>query len=176
MAIRVLVMRLLAYTIAVTAMVSLGGITASAHTVGLSWMATTSPYVIDIGYDPTEFHVGGAARFDFLLHHEHGADNASYDHVWVRVIREEQTLLAVGVRKQSLGPTTLLYQFTEPGSYTLEASFRDIDGNDLAVKAFPLTVTVGSSSSGGVSSGLMLFVAGLCVGGLAVFVLLRRRG
>ncbi|MCE9541465.1 hypothetical protein K8R03_02800 [Candidatus Kaiserbacteria bacterium] len=142
---------------------------ASAHVVGLSWTATTSPYVIDIGYDPNEFQVGLSARFDFQLLEEKNSDITAYDHVWVRLVRNEKTLLATGIRQQQLGPTTLLYSFLDAGTYKIEASFRDKEGNDMAVASFPFSIS-SSGSGGSVLPSTGIFLGGALMGALAFFI------
>jgi hypothetical protein len=162
-------------TAALVAAFAVSAASASAHTTGLSWVATSSPYVIDIGYDPSEFQAGLSARFDFLLQDEKTSDSVAFDHVWVRLLHNNVTVLATGVRRQELGPTTLLYRLMESGIYTLEASFRDSEGSDLAVGSFPVTILADPESKGPVLSSLLLFVAGLCVGAVALFLWGRRR-
>ncbi len=142
---------------------------ADAHVTGLSWTATTTPYVVDVGYDPNEFQAGQSARFDFVLRDEKTGDSVPYDHVWVRLMHENTTLLATGVRRQYIGPTTLLFGLIESGDYKLEASFRDADGNDTAVASFPMSITgepfgltdhidVGAAFVAGIITGVLGFV------------------
>lgn len=116
---------------------------ADAHALGASFEATSTPYLIDVGYDPEVFETQRSARFDFELRDLESRDYVTYDHVWVRIIREKRTLLATGVRRQDIGPTTLLYLFGEPGTYMLEVSYRRIDGEEFASTSFPLTVVPG---------------------------------
>ena len=148
---------------------------ADAHVTGLSWTATTTPYVVDVGYDPNVFQAGQSARFDFVLRDEKTGDIAPYDHVWVRLMHDDTTLLATGVRRQSIGPTTLLFGLIESGDYKLEASFRDIDGNDLAVESFPMSIKKGSSSSFDYAVAGIAFIVGLIAGGLGVRAFLHRK-
>lgn len=145
-----------------------------AHGDGLSWVATSSPYVVDVGYDPNEFQAGLSARFDFILGDELSGETIEYDHVWVRLIRAESTVLATGIRQQQLGPTTLLYKFAEPGDYKIEVSFRDVEGNDLAVASFPFDIIKGSSNSGSFMPNVLMFLFGACVGALGFFMWSRR--
>ena len=148
---------------------------ADAHVTGLSWTATTTPYVVDIGYDPNEFQAGQSARFDFVLRDEKTGDIAPYDHVWVRLMHDDTTLLATGVRRQSIGPTTLLYGLNEPGAYTMEASFRDAEGNDLAVTSFPMSVRDDASGHDLYIVAGIIFVVGLIVGALSHIIFISRK-
>ncbi len=111
-----------------------------AHASGASLYATTSPYVIDLGYDPAAAFAGESMRFDFVLASETTGGSAPYEQVWVRIKDERQTLLATGIVRQPFGPTTLLYVFAKPGIYTIQPSYRDKDGNELAGASFPFTV------------------------------------
>lgn len=159
--------------IGVLSIILFGAVGVSAHGPGLSLSATTTPYAIDIGYDPNEFQVGSSARFDFRLLHESNSEIASYDHVWVRLQSENNTVLATGIRHQKIGPTALLYSFLEPGSYRIETSFRDVDGNDIAVSSFPISISPGGSDGSMVPSALM-FLSGVCVGVFGFFIWSRR--
>lgn len=118
-----------------------------AHATGASLYATTSPYVIDLGYDPVVAFAGESMRFDFVLANEKTNTNAAYAQVWVRIKDEEQTLLATGVFRQPFGPTTMLYVFPKPGTYTIQPSYRDADGNELASASFPIQVQSSQSRS-----------------------------
>ena len=145
---------------------------ASAHTTEASWEVPTGPYTADVGYDPPQFTAGQYERFDFTLWQ--GATTsgkvAQYPQIWVRITRGSDTLLATGIWTQPIGPTTLLYEFPAPGSYTLEASFRDAEGNDIAVETFPISV---SGSLGSVSLSLILELLGACILGGAAALLFR---
>ncbi len=114
----------------------------SAHPVGFSWEKTNGNYLMDVGYDTDVFIAGEYVRFDFALKDPATKDPRDFTQAWVRITDSDgkRTLLATGVYNQSIGPTTLLYLFAEPGPHSLEVSFRDKDGNDLAVGSFPLVV------------------------------------
>lgn len=118
------------------------GAIVDAHTVGASWEKQSGSYLIDVGYDAPSIVAGQSVRFDFNLWKD-SAESASADfvHVWVRIIKDKGTLLATGIYHQSIGPTTLLYTFADAGSYTLEASFRNAGGDELASALFPITVS-----------------------------------
>lgn len=122
---------------------------AYAHPVGFSWEKPTGQYLMDVGYDTDVFIAGEYVRFDFALKDATTKDPRDYAQAWVRITDKDgkRTLLATGVYNQSIGPTTLLYLFGEPGPHSLEVSFRDKSGNDLAVGSFPLTVKPGEDGN-----------------------------
>jgi hypothetical protein len=151
----------------------------SAHTTGASWNSEVGQYTVDVGYDPVTFTAGEYTRFDFLLWR--GAANtgeeAPYAQIWVRITQQDgkHTVLATGIWHQPIGPTTLLYEFQEPGVYTLETSYRDVDGNDIAVASFPISVASPRSSSRALIPSAIAFIAGCCCGGVLFLLSLRYR-
>jgi hypothetical protein len=148
-----------------------------AHTTGASWNQTSGVYTVDVGYDPVTFTAGQYTRFDLLLWQgpANTGESAAYDQVWIRITDDSRrTLLATGVWHQPIGPTTLLYLFERPGSYTLETSFRDADSNEIAVASFPITVEAVSGGVPGIALNAALFFAGLVVGAGALLLLRRR--
>lgn len=150
---------------------------AFAHTTGASWEAKVDSYLVDVGYDTTVFTAGDSSRFDFNLFDEKTRAQEGFTHVWVRMIRDGTTLLATGIWHQPVGPTSLLYAFGEAGNYTLEVSFRDTDGNDIAVATFPITVVADSERSGKFSGSSLLFsfMAGVLIAGFGLLLATRRR-
>lgn len=151
--------------------------TAHAHIGGASFAATTSPYVIDVGYDPVQFTADQSTRFDFVLSDEKTNERRNFDQVWVRITNEDGTLLATGLFRQPFGPTTLLYVFAKPGAYTIASSFRDASGNEIAAASFPLTVTAGEGQSQTSKYALYLglFIAGIALGAGGAQLLKPRR-
>ncbi len=149
---------------------------ASAHATGASLYATTSPYVIDVGYDPIQVFAGDSTRFDFILANESTGKSEPYAQVWIRIKSSERTLLATGIFRQPFGPTTLLYAFPEPGTYTIQPSYRDKDGNELAVASFPLTVTAPDEDASflGFLSGGVLILVGVVLGVFITIAIARR--
>ena len=146
----------------------------SAHSLGASFEATTTPYRVDVGYDPAEFMAGYASRFDFDLREESGPVT-EYDYVWVRITKEKQTLFATGIERQLLGPTTLLYTFDIPGNYTLHVSYRQ--GTDVMAEAsFAFTVVANDSGPMLPRDGLMGFGVGAAfsIAGISTWLRLRR--
>lgn len=84
-----------------------GGGLASAHTTGASFEKTEGEYVVDVGYDPAQVRGGGRLILDFNIHKN--GDPVAFDYVWVRLTAEDETLLATGIARAEIGPTTLLY-------------------------------------------------------------------
>ncbi len=114
---------------------------ASAHGEGKSWEYKAGHYLIDIGYDSDIFVAGNYVRFDFDLKDQKTLEPSAAAQIWVRILKNgEGTLLATGIHDQPVGATTLLYVFPEKGDYTLEASFRDDSGHDIATTSFPISV------------------------------------
>ena len=116
----------------------------SAHSTGASWeQPVGTTYFIDVGYDPISITAGQSARFDFSLWSDTVKTKpAKFDEVWTRVVSQDKnTLLATGIRRQPLGPTTLLYTFEQGGSYSLQVSFRTVTGDEIAAAVFPFTVS-----------------------------------
>ena len=149
-----------------------------AHVTGASFNSTSSPYVFDIGYDPVTFTAGEYERFDFILRDEKTGNPVPFDQIWVRITNDDNTLLATGLFHQTIGPTTLLYVFPAPGSYKVEPSFRDADGNEIAVTSFPITVTSGGGVGGTVEQYAILsgvFMAGCLIGAFGLRALLKRK-
>lgn len=145
----------------------------SAHSSEVSFEATSTPYLIDVGYDPEEFMAGYASRFDFDLREESGLIT-DYDYVWVRITKEKRALFATGIERQMLGPTTLVYTFNTPGDYVLHVSYRQ--GADVMAEA-SFTFTVLANDAGPVlpRDGLMGFGGGTVFGIAAISIWLRLR-
>lgn len=169
------ILKMLNLTAVAFAIVLLSGATpVFAHGTESSWNIPSGSYTVDVGYDPSTFVAGQYTRFDFLLWRggEKTNSSAAFNQVWIRIQKGGDTLLATGILKQPVGPTTLLYEFTTPGSYTLDASYRDAEGNDIATSSIPITVEGGRGGSPIVLP-LMLFIAGALLGGFLVFVRMR---
>jgi hypothetical protein len=156
----------------------------SAHVTGASWETPAGTYTSDIGYDPVTFTAGVYTRFDFSLWNGTTTTDANgivsgvsvdFSQVWIRIINQsdQETLLATGIWKQPVGPTTLLYEFTAPGTYKLEASYRDKDGNDIAVASQSITVEAAPAALSGYAVPGGFFIIGLAIGA-AGYALARR--
>lgn len=119
---------------------------AFAHSSGLSWQSPSGSYVVDVGYTPDTFSVGTAITFDFILRQEL-TPVTPYSHVWVRIVHNKETLLATGIVRQAVAPTTLVYMPLLPGDYVLEASYRDADGTEIAAASLPFSVAEDAATS-----------------------------
>ncbi len=153
------------------------GQVALAHGTGASWEKVLGNLTIDVGYDG-EFVEGQSTRFDFALKDAKSGGDKKYDYVWVKVIRDHATALAVGVSRQAIGPTTLLYTFGDDGPYVLEASFRTESGDEIAAASFPFDVEGRTQSDGYLPLPLLLAIVALvsaASGAAATFFLLRGR-
>ena len=122
---------------------------ATAHATGASYNQTIGAYTADIGYDPVTFTAGESTRFDFKLWKgaTTSGEEAPFAQIWIRIVRDKNSVLATGLWDQPIGPTTLLYEFETPGNYVLEASYRDASGNDIAVASFPISVMAANQNS-----------------------------
>lgn len=147
----------------------------SAHTSGVSLEQVAGKYVIDIGYDPAVPLAGQYTNFDFTLKDSSTGDYSEFDHVWVRIEKDDATLLAMGIAHQDLGPTTLLYAFSAPGEYQLSASYRTREGTEIAHAQFPLEI-VGSGESGTKNMQFIWIGFGVLAGLALVFIVARFRG
>lgn len=141
MRVSVVLVRALALSIvlAVSLFLAMSPRLAHAHALGSSFEATSTPYIVDVGYDPDVFVEGYAHRFDFDVRAESDLRILPYDYVWVRITQGKRTLLATGLERQELGPTTLLYSFESAGMYEIHVSYRE--GSDVMAEAsFPIDV------------------------------------
>jgi len=120
-------------------------ITVSAHASMESLYATTSGYLIDIGYDPAQPQVGSRLLLDIALREatESGESGpiADFDSVWVRMSRERATYFASGIAQSSIGPTTLVMSLPEAAEGPMTLSLRfEKDGEPIAEHEFDLAV------------------------------------
>jgi hypothetical protein len=102
----------------------------SAHTTGASFEKTVEggKYKVDIGYDPSDLVAGERMVLDFSVRKIPSLEPVHFDHVWVRLVDETDTLLATGVAQMPFGPTTLLYVIPETVAGDLKLSMRFEDG------------------------------------------------
>ncbi len=154
---------------------ALGAGSASAHVTGASWEKPDGANTLDIGYDPVSVTAGNYENFNFKLRTTATSEPVPFAQVWVRIITNKNTVLATGLFDQPIGPTTLLYQFEVPGNYTLEASFRDADGNDISTGSFPFTVAPAGSSSEKFLLFAGIFITGIALGAGGLYVFFRGR-
>ncbi len=137
----------------------------SAHGDEASWEVPAGNVIADVGYDPEVFTAGTSARFDFNLKTTDTAGTAvPFDEVWVRIKAKDDTYLATGLRKESFGPTTLVFLFATPGEYALYASFRNANGDEIAAATFPITVGADSGGTNGLYLYVLLAAAGVAIG------------
>jgi hypothetical protein len=154
------------------------GVPVYAHTTGASWTMPSDAYTVDIGYDPVTFTEGQYTRFDFLLWKGPANTGTASDfaQVWIRITKSDgDTVLATGIWKQPIGPTTLLYEFSEAGTYTIETSYRDKDGNDIAVASNVAVVRTGPIDPTMYVIAAGSFVTGVLLGLVAMLFLRKRR-
>ncbi len=121
---------------------SVGPSLATAHTLGASLEQAAGDYWIDIGYDPSQVTAGDRMIFDFNLAEAAATSTSvSYDYVWVRLYGDDRTLLATGVHRADIGPTTLLYTVPRDaeGDLTLSVRYQK-DNTTLAESDFTLSV------------------------------------
>ncbi len=142
-----------------------------AHGTGASLEATSTVYLIDIGYDPVEFVAGSPSRFEFNLSKD--GDKVDYESVWVRIVENKKTKLATGISHDNFGKTTLLYDFARQGMYTLEASYRDASG-EIAKSSFSIPVLPPDDASKGTAFFVAATVVGIILFPVALFLFVRR--
>ena len=140
-----------------------------AHTTGASFEKQIGKYTVDIGYDTTVPQAGERLVLDFNLENK-DTTLAAFDYVWVRISSDTETVLATGIHRADVGPTSLL--FAIPGDFrgplTINARFEKGE-NTLAETSFELPVkSTGLSPFFGAVLGAIL---GLVVGGGSVLVL-----
>lgn len=119
------------------------GPSVAAHSLGVSLERTVGEYWIDIGYEPSQPFGGDRMVFDFNL-----ADAAAtsttveFDYVWVRLQSSEGTLLASGIHRAPIGPTTLLIMLPKDTKGDMHLSVRfQKDDDTLAESEFTIPVT-----------------------------------
>jgi len=100
------------------------GSVVSAHSEGASFEQVIDGYIVDIGYSPENIVAKTSVPFDFGLNLSSG-EEVLYESIWVRVSQDRNVFYAGGIHRSSVGATTMLYQFPEPGVYTLSARFQD---------------------------------------------------
>jgi hypothetical protein len=148
---------------------------ASAHSSGLSLVATSSGSVVDLGYDAPPV-AGQYTLFDFVLRDAAKNTPQDYAYVWVRIVHADETLLAAGIHHQILGPTTFLYEFTAAGEYALAVSYRNKDDEEIASSTFPMSVAGHSGAqSGAYALYLFMAIGGGVVGAVAALIFKRRK-
>ncbi len=169
-------MKILCGSVFVVAILFLG-VSAEAHTTGASFEKPVGKYIVDVGYDPGTFVIGESIRFDFELKEQKDLASVHFAQVWVRILEEGSTVLATGIHRGEYGNPTLLYTFAQPGKYVLEASFRDVADNDIAVQQFPISVSADPNNTSSVTfiTPALVFLFGAFVGALAIVIRTHRK-
>lgn len=145
------------------------------HGFGASLEATSQGLRIDVGYDPAEPVAGQRVVFDFELYENELKENSiSYDRVWARLHAGSDTLLATGVGKSDLGPTTLLMRLPNPVPEGLQMTVRyEKEGNTVAEHEFPFPVRPAPKPA--VPLPVLTGLLGACAGAALAGGLLYRR-
>ena len=144
---------------------------ASAHSDESSFETRVGAYTVDIGYDPATAQAGERLLLDFKLLDAQEYDVA-YDQVWVRVEQSGNTILATGVARATLGPTTvLLLTPSESGPLTISARYEK-GGKPLAESSFMLAVVSEATSTKLLP--LAIGLLALCIGAASTFLIMKR--
>jgi len=143
-----------------------------AHGTGASIEKVVGNYLIDLGYDPEILESDNSIIFDFDLAINETGERADFTSIWIRIVREKQTLFASGIHRPSFGNTTMLYTFPQSGEYELITRFQS-EGDTIAETSFPLKVESGSRASGSglVSRFLVWIILSMAVGAISGFIL-----
>lgn len=139
-------MKSLLVTVATLTVIFGAPIAVSGHASGISFEQVVGNTRVDIGYDPAGLIEGETHVFDFALLDESSNDIINFDELWVRIVHDERTVLATGLRESAFGRTTLLYVFPYEGDYTTHVSYRT-DGATVADAAFPFSVVASSTNT-----------------------------
>lgn len=135
-----------------------------AHAYGASLERTVGGILIDIGYSEEEIAVGEPVNFDFNVYDAATGEEIPYTDIWVRLQQERDIFFAGGIHRPSIGATTMVYQFAEPGVYTFAVRFQN-DMESVAESEFTITVAESSSSAAAmtlVGAGVLALISG-CV-------------
>lgn len=151
----------------------------SAHGTGVSYEETSGEYIVDIGYDPEFPQPEDRMVFDFGLFTDAKKVPAEFEYVWVRIEHERRTLLATGVRRADLGPTSLLLALPRDISGELVIHARYQKGDDtLADVSFTLPIAQPPVSFMDyiVPVGAGLAGALVTLAGVGMYMFVRKRG
>jgi len=115
----------------------------SAHQTGASFETTVGQYLVDVGYDPIAPESGDRLVLDFDIK-KADKTRVPYDYVWVRLLHGDNSILATGVARADIGPTTILYQLPQDfqGPMTIETRFQRGD-DTLAESSSQLPIARG---------------------------------
>jgi len=136
---------------------------ALSHGTGASFEQEVGEFRIDVGYEPAELRAGDKLVLDFDVLGA-GGSSVPFDSVWVRLEREDRTLLATGVARPRIGPTTLLLTLPEePGEAVLSTRFERA-GETLAEASFPFVVHAGEGEADSLPAWLLPSLVALLAG------------
>ena len=115
-----------------------------AHLAGRSFEKTIDGKLIDIGSSEEDIIAGAPVSLDFRLFDAERIAEVPFTSVWVRISRDKNNFYAGNIAKARIGPTTLLYQFAEPGVYTLSVRFQNETAGSVET-TFAIAVGEGSA-------------------------------
>jgi hypothetical protein len=138
-----------------------------AHGTGLTFTATTTPYVIDVDYDSFVIESGYSGRFTYHIFSDAARTKpVDFDRVWVRIFKEsddgDETFFSGWIVKGILGATGMSYRFPNAGTYTMIVRYSAGEETNLAEGRFSLIVEKGAAEKAfrfGIE-----FWSGLCAG------------
>jgi len=130
-----------------------------AHSLGESLEKEVDGYLIDIGYSTTELIANSAVVFEFNLLNEND-EFVDYSNVWLRIIKDDRTILATGIHNAEFGGARITYTFAESGAYEFSARYeKGIDS--IAEATFPIEVLPNPSEGSGSVNIIFLGVVGI---------------
>lgn len=144
------------------------------HGTGGSFEQKVGDYTVDVGYEPAAPQAGERLLLDFKLNSAADDTPIDFSDVWVRIEHDKDTLLATGVARTYLGPSTLLYVLPESiDSATISVRYEKGD-KTLAESSFPLKILPADGSENMPDSKIIFGLAGLFLGALGVHLIMRR--
>ena len=144
---------------------------AHAHMTGNSYeqIVGEGKYKVDIGYDPNQLVAGERAILDFNIRKMPGLEQVQFDDVWVRIVHDNDTLLATGVARMPFGPTTLLYVIPESVQGDLKLKMRFEKGDKTIVEMdFSLPVAPARKPSVAYIPTLSVLFIGVLMGAVGI--------
>ena len=155
---------------------------ALAHGTGAYYETVVDGYKADVGFSTPAPVLGESVIFDFQLRHadselNSGTDVAFQD-TWVKIQSDEdkRVVFASGIHNAEFGGPRMSYVFPEIGAYTISVRYEDENGT-LAEVSFPMSVLPAPDRRiDGPLRDAAFGAAGIALGALAAFLLLRKRG
>jgi len=129
------------------------------HATGESLEQEVDGYLIDIGYSVTEFIANSAVVFEFNLLNEND-EFVDYSNVWLRIVKDDRTILATGIHNAEFGGARITYIFTEPGAYEISARYEE-GVDSIAEATFPIEVLPNPNGGSGNVNIIFLVIAGI---------------